>query len=241
VKRLLAALLLVAACSCGGQDEQQRLTVFAAASLSESFPALGALYEKAHPETDVVFSFAGSQSLVAQVLQGAPADVLVTADEATVQAAAGELAGAPVVLARNRLALITEPGNPLGLRALDDLARPDVQVVLAGPTVPVGRAARAALEKAGVSVEPVSEEPDVKAVVQRVRLGEADAGIAYATDLAAAKGEVDGVALPGVSNTCSGGVLRSSEQPGAAGAFLDLARSPEGQRLLESYGFLPPA
>ena len=236
---LLAGLLLVTGCS--SDPDQEQLTVFAAASLSESFPALGELYEKAHPGTDVVFSFAGSQSLVAQVLQGAPADVLVTADEATVQAASAELSAAAVALARNRLALVTEPGNPLGITGLADLEEPGVRVALAGPTVPVGRAARTALAEAGVEVQPVSEEPDVKAVVQRVRLGEADAGIAYATDLTAAEGDVGGAALPGISNTCAGGVLRSSAHPAAAAAFLELARSAEGQRVLESFGFLPPA
>ena len=101
-------------------------------------------------------------------------------------------------------------------------------------------AARAALDQAGVSVRPVSEEPDVRAVVQRVALGEADAGIAYVTDVAAADGSVEGTDLPEVSSTYPAGVLRGAAQPAAATAFLDLAASPEGQRVLASYGFLPP-
>ena len=238
---LSALVLLLAACSSpasGGQPAP--LTVFAAASLSDVFPAVGRAYEGAHPGTRVVFSFAGSQTLVAQVQQGAPADVLVTADTATAEQVAGELTAPPVVLARNRLAIVTEPGNPLHLTALADLARPDVRVVLPGPTVPIGKAARTALQRAGVTVQPRSEEPDVKAVVQRVRLGEADAGIAYATDLAAAGGAVGGVALPGISNSLAGGVVRSSAQLPAAQAFLDLVRSAQGQQVLTSYGFLPP-
>ena len=194
-RALLVLVLLLA--GCGSSDASSSgasppgadplaapLTVFAAASLTESFGELGRVYEQAHPGADVTFSFAGSQSLVAQVQQGAPADVVATADTATLDAVAGELAAPARVLARNRLAIVTERGNPLGLRTLADLARPGVTLVLAGPAVPAGKAARVALQAAGVQVAPVSEEPDVKAVVQRVALGEADAGIAYVTDVA---------------------------------------------------------
>ena len=240
VRRALLALLLLLLPACSEDEPGPTLTVFAAASLSDSFPALGRAYEAAHPGSRVVFSFAGSQTLVAQVQQGAPADVLVTADAATAEQVRDELAAPPRLLARNRLAIVTEPGNPLGIPTLRDLARPGVRVVLAGPTVPVGKAARAALAEASVTVRPVSEEPDVKAVVQRVRLGEADAGIAYATDLVAAKDQVGGTPLPGVSNVLPGAVLRSSGQAEAATRFLDLVLSPEGQRVLGTYGFLPP-
>ena len=250
--RLPALLVLALLTACGGEAAgtgqsatadplAQPLTVFAAASLTESFTALGQTYERAHPGARVTFSFAGSQSLVAQVQQGAPADVVATADTATAAALAPQLEGSPQVLARNGLAIITEPGDPLGIRTLADLARPGVQVVLAGPTVPAGKAARAALAAAGVQVQPVSEEPDVKPVVQRVRLGEADAGLAYVTDLRAADADVDGTPVAGPTNDYPAGVVRTAAHPEAARAFLALALSPEGQALLASYGFLPPA
>lgn len=242
-----AALLLSA---CGGtqavstsavQDPAAGpVTVFAAASLTEVFTELGRLYEQQHPGAEVRFSFAGSQALVAQVQQGAPADVLATADEKSAASVRAELADDPVVLARNRLAIVTEQGDPLGVRALTDLARPGLKVVLAGPTVPAGKAARAALSAAGVAVRPVSEEPDVKAVLQKVRLGEADAGVVYATDLVAAGDAVSGTPLAGVSNAYPAAVLADAPHPGPAAAFLALARSAEGLELFTRAGFLPP-
>ena len=241
---LVAVLLLLPSCG-GGPDRAADplagpLTVFAAASLTDAFGDLGRQYEAAHPGAQVTFSFAGSQSLVAQVQQGAPADVVATADTASAEAVSDRLDGPARVLARNRLAIVTETGDPLHLRTLADLARPSVTVVLAGPTVPAGRAARAALEQAGVTVQPVSEEADVRAVVQRVALGEADAGIVYATDLQAAQDDVDGRALDGVSNAYPAGVVRGSARRAEAQAFLDLALSPQGAAVLASYGFLPP-
>lgn len=247
---LVVGVLLLAACgSSPARTSSSRptadpaatgLTVFAAASLTEVLPQLGELYEQAHPGAEVAFSFAGSQTLVAQVQQGAPADLLVTADERSMGTVRAELAADPVVLARNRLALVTEKGDPLGLAGLADLARPGVQVVLAGPTVPVGAASRAALEAAGVTVRPVSQEPDVKAVLQKVRLGEADAGIVYATDLRAAEDDVSGTALPGVSNSYPAAVVDGAEHPQAAQAFLRLAASPQGRAVFARAGFLAP-
>lgn len=246
---LALALVLVAGCADAGPDVdgpgadpgRRPVTVFAAASLTEVLTEVGALYEREHPGAEVTFSFAGSQTLVAQVQQGAPADLLVTADEASLRAAAPELRPEPpVVLARNRLALVVEAGNPAGVRGLADLVRPGLKVVLAGPTVPVGKAARTALAAAGVRVRPVSEEPDVKAVLQKVRLGEADAGVVYATDVRAAGDDVTGLELPGVSNSYPGAVLRDAAQPEAAALLLDLAGSAEGQAVFARYGFLPP-
>src|SRR4051812_15941216 len=192
-----AAFFAVALAACGssggaGTAPTRTLTVFAASSLTSSLTAAGKTFETAHPGVHVRFSFAGSQALVAQLKQGAPADVLATADAASM--AASGLSGSRV-FARNRLAVITAPGNPKHISTLADLRRAGVRVVLAGPTVPVGKAAGKALAAAHVVVKPVSLEQDVKGVVTKVRLGEADAGIAYATDVQAAHGDVAGTEL----------------------------------------------
>ena len=211
------------------------ITVFAAASLKKAFTAEATAFEKAHPGAHVTFSFAGSQALVAQVQQGAPVDVLATADESTMKASG--LSGARV-FARNRLAIITAPGNPKHLSTLADLSRAGVTVVLAGPTVPVGKAAAKALKAAGVTVTPVSLEQDVTGVVTKVRLGEADAGIAYVTDVTSAKGTVAGTDLPAISNSYPIAVARAGR---TAQAFADFVLSPDGLAVLATFGFLPPA
>lgn len=227
---LLVATLLLAGCGNGGSDRE--LTVFAASSLSAALTAEAEVFAEQHPDVRVRFSFAGSQSLVAQLAQGAPADVLATADAASMEASG--VKGARV-FAQNGLAVVTAPGNPLHLTSLADLTR--VRVVLAGPTVPVGRAAAKALAAAGVRVQPVSQEQDVKGVVTKVRLGEADAGIAYGTDLQAAKGAVGGFRLPGVSNSLPVAAVTPGDD---AKAFVALLLSDRGQQVLRSYGFLPP-
>lgn len=237
---LLAAVVLLTGCSAGAAEGRSRMTVFAAASLTEALTALAQRYEE-RTGARVDLSFAGSQSLVAQVQQGAPADLVVTADEDSMAALADDVVdGAPVVLARNALAVVTEAGDPLGIGSLADLARPGLAVVLGGPDVPVGRAARAALATAGVPVRPVSEEPDVKAVLAKVRLGEADAGVVYATDLAAAGGDVGGFALPGAVNSYPAAVVRGARNAEAARDLIELATSGEGRQVLADLGFLPP-
>ena len=243
MKRIAFMLLAASVAACGasssggatGDGHLRTLTVFAASSLSSVFAAEGKAFEAARAGVRVTFSFAGSQALVAQVKQGAPADVLATADTSSM-AAAG-LTG-PRVFARNRLSIITAPQNPKHVTTLADLARPGLRVVLAGPTVPVGKAARTALAAAGVTAHPVSLEQDVKGVVTKVRLGEADAGIAYVTDVSAAKGTIDGTALPGVSNSYPVAVVK---QGADAQAVCDFLISPSGQSVLASFGFLPPS
>ncbi|MDX6199403.1 MAG: molybdate transport system substrate-binding protein [Actinomycetota bacterium] len=239
--RLLTAVVVTTAlsgcASTGGTPAgtaPRTLTVFAASSLTSAFTAAGKAFESSHPGVHVRFSFAGSQSLVAQLKQGAPADVLATADEATMRAAG--LTGARV-FARNRLAIITAPGNPKHVTALTDLASNHLRVVLAGPTVPVGKAANRALAAAHVAVKPVSLEQDVKGVVTKVRLGEADAGIAYVTDVKAANGAVAGIDLSGISNSYPVAVVRAGD---GGSEFADYLLSADGQSLLASYGFLPP-
>ncbi len=230
MKWLFAVLLLVAGCTAHASSRDRTVTVFAAASLTRAFTAEARAFESARPGTHVVLSFAGSQSLAAQVRQGAPADVLATADTATMDGLRDRLRGAPQVFAHNQLALVTATGNPLRITRLDDLSRPGLKVVLAGPTVPVGKAAAAALRTSRVTLHPVSLEDAVTGVVTKVRLGEADAGIAYATDLV---GEgVGGVPLPGTRTDLAIGTLDD-----AGRGFVAYVLSLAGQRLLQEHGF----
>ena len=227
MRRLLLVLLLTG-CSVHATSST-KVTVFAAASLTKAFTEEATTYEKTHPGTDVVLSFAGSQSLVAQVQQGAPADVLATADQATMAAVAGALQQPAAVFAHNQLAIVTAAGNPLHLATLQDLARKELKVVLAGPTVPVGKAAARALAAAGVHLTPVSLEDAVTGVVGKVRLGEADAGIAYVTDLGDG---VDGVPVPGTTTSLAIGPLTDDGT-----AFVAFVLSPDGQAVLRKHGF----
>lgn len=233
MRRLPLVLLLLLLSACGSGSSQTTVTVFAAASLTDVLPTVAAAYEKAHPHEHVAFSFAGSQSLVAQVQQGAPADVLATADAPTLAKVGARLRGGAHVFAHNRLAVICRTG--LSCRSLQDLTRPGLRVVIGGPTVPVGRATRKALTAAGVTVHPVSLEQDVRSVLQKVRSGEADAGVVYATDLAAAHGAVAGTPLPGGATTLPVGSLTPRGD-----AFAAYLLSAPAQRLLAAAGFSPP-
>lgn len=245
----LLVVLAVAAVGCGTSattesDEAaapRELNVFAAASLTEAFTQIGAGFTASEPDVQVVFNFAGSNDLVTQIRQGAPADVLATADTTTMDDA-GELVLDPRPFAANRLVIAVAPGNPLGISGLDDLAREDVKVVLAAPEVPAGKYAGEILDRAGVLVEPVSLEVTVKGVATKVALGEADAGIVYVTDVAAAKGDLQGVEIPDDENVIAVyplGTVAASGHADDAQAFVDYVLSADGRKVLSEHGFLP--
>lgn len=227
----------------GGTGLDGSLTVLAAASLTEAFDEMGRRFEADHPGTDVTFSYDASSALAQQVLAGAPADVLATADDATMrQAVGGDAVEPPASFARNRLAIVVRPGNPEGIRTLADLARPGLVVVLCAEQVPCGRFGNQVLERAGVRAQARSFEANVKGVVSKVVLGEADAGIAYVTDVRAAGRHAEAVAIPDAANVVAGypvAVVKAAPNRRAAVAFVDYVRSPAGQAVLESFGFLP--
>jgi molybdate transport system substrate-binding protein len=218
--------------------------VFAAASLTAAVQKVASAFEKAHPGVEVELNFAGSQTLVQQILQGAPGDVFASADEVNMQklVAGGEVAGAPQVFAHNALQILVAAGNPRHIAGLADLAKPDLTIALCGPTVPCGRYAGEAFSKAGLAVPAASQELDVKAVVTKVALGEADTGIVYVTDVRAAGIEVEGVDIPEAFNVDARypiAVLKGARNPAAAEAFVALVLSQEGQQVLAAFGFLP--
>lgn len=249
-RRRLTAVLLVTGlagtllgCGAGAQRDQTTLTVLAAASLTGAFGDLRGAYQRRHPDTALRFSFAGSQELAAQVRQGAPADVLATADEPTMDRLSRYVRD-PHPFATNRLAIAVQDGNPKRIARLADLSGGDVRVVLAGETVPAGRYARKALVRADVSVRPRSEPTDVRQVLTSVRLGEADAGIVYATDIAdAGSGEVDAVPIPdgqNVAATYPVAALDDSEHAAQASRFATWLRSAAARKTLDEHGFGSP-
>ncbi|MFZ0322850.1 MAG: molybdate ABC transporter substrate-binding protein [Actinomycetes bacterium] len=241
------AALLVAGCGGGDTSKDQgsgvTLTVLAASSLTEVFPTIADSFTAAHPDVTVRFSFAGSQELVAQVENGAPADVVALAGTSALEPVAKEVSQ-PVLFARNQLTIVVPPGNPAGVQSLADLADPNVAVVLAAPEVPAGLYAQQVLDGAGLTVKPVSQETDVKAVVSRVALGGADAGIVYVTDARAAGTSVSQVPIPdrlNVTATYPAATIDSSAQGALAEEFVQFLLTNPAQTKLRRAGFLPPA
>lgn len=235
---LLALVPAILGFSCVS-DPAPELTVLAAASLTEAFGDLAAEL----PDVDLRFSFAGSSALVTQIQEGAPADVFASADERTMQKLVDAgLVDTPVVFAGNELAIAVEPGNPLGITGLADLAREDLVVVLVEPAVPAGAYADQALAAAKVSVTSRSRELDVKAALTKVTTGEADAAIVYATDIGAAGDRADGVEIPDEHNVVVAhtiAVVKATRHRAAAEAFVREVARGAGLESLRRHGFLP--
>jgi molybdate transport system substrate-binding protein len=250
--RWRAGVLVVAALcgACGNSAPSNpsglsgTITVFAASSLTAAYTAIGKDFQNAHPGSMVKFSFGGSSTLVAQIQQGAIGDVFASADQPNMQKAvdAGLVAGSPSIFAHNRLEIVVDAGNPKHIAGLSDLARSGLVVVLCAPVVPCGRYAAQALQKAGVGVKPASQETDVKAVVSKVALGEADAGIVYVTDIKAADAAVQGIEIPVGQNVVADypvAILKDSQNTPLAKAFVAYLLG-AGQQSLARYGFTGP-
>jgi molybdate transport system substrate-binding protein len=245
---LLASAVLLAACGGSASPSNGSLSgsisVFAAASLTDSFKALGTAFQSAHPDTTVQLNFAGSPTLVTQIEQGAASDVFASADTTNMDKlkADGFTAGSPQVFAHNKLEIVVALANPKGITSLADLAKPGVIYITAAPTVPAGKYALQILASAGVKVTPKSLETDVKSVVSKIELGEADAGIVYVTDVKAAGSKVTGVPIPDSVNVIATypiGAVKGSKSSNLGGAFISYVLSADGQATLQSFGFLP--
>ena len=228
--------------ACGGPAADGTLAVFAAASLTDSFEELAAAFAAGHGGVTVTLNFAASSALREQILAGAPADVFASAsaDDMNRLVAAGALAGEPRVFARNRMVIAVPAGNPAGITGLEDFADPGRLIGLCAAEIPCGRYAREALASAGVTPEPDSLEPDVRALLTKVAAGELDAGIVYATDIT---GAVEAIAIPAahaVAALYPIAVLDASPRKGLAVAFVDFVLSPQGQAILAAHGFEAP-
>jgi molybdate transport system substrate-binding protein len=254
---IVVAGVLVAACGSDGSATDDAgedasgstsggdVIVFAAASLTDAFTELGDAFTAANPDVEVTFNFAGSSELVAQISDGAPADVLASADLATmaVLADAELVDGDPQVFATNVAEIMVERGNPEGIDDVEDLAADDLIVVQCAPEVPCGSYAEQVLANAGVSVTPASYEDNVRGVVTKVTLGEADAGIVYRTDVLAAGDDADGVSIPDDVNVVAEypiALVGSAADRSGAQSFVDFVLSADGRAVLAEFGFGPP-
>jgi molybdate transport system substrate-binding protein len=243
----VAALVLS---SCGGGSDAggsgtTTLDVLGAASLTGTFTTLAKDFEKDHSGVKVKASFDSSATLAEQVNQGAPADVLATADTDTMKTVsdAGNTAKDPVMFATNHLVMVVPKDNPAGITQFSDLDKSGVKYVVCVDTAPCGKLAKTVLAANDIKADPVSEEVDVKAVEAKVEQGEADAGLVYATDAAASGGKVKVVDIPqtkGNLNQYPIAALKDSKQSKLAQQFVDLVLSSKGQQVLSDAGFGKP-
>ncbi len=254
VGAIAALVLLAPLAACGGSDDSSgsndssgtsTLTVFAASSLTSAFTELGKDFEADHEGVKVTFSFAGSSDLVAQLQEGASADVFASADTNNMDAAVGDglVDGDPVNFASNTLEIATPPDNPAQVKSFQDLAKGGVQVVVCAPEVPCGAATQKMEDVTGVTIRPVSEEDSVTDVLTKVESGEADAGLVYVTDVQAAGDKVAGVTVPESSqvvNTYPIATLSDSKNTDLAKEFVALVTGAKGQSTLAAAGFAKP-
>lgn len=255
----LLFVLFLASCTTGevapSSSEPRTLVVFAAASLTDAFTEIGENFEMAHPDVSLLFNFAGSQALRTQIEEGAPADIFASANKTEMDAliAGGQVAeGKTQIFLINRLVVILPAENPAGLAKLEDLADPGIKLVLAAEEVPVGRYTRQALDqmnglmgadfKDAVLATVVSNEDNVRQVVAKVQLGEADAGIVYTSD-AVAVPELKTIEIPAELNVNAEypiATLAQSANADLADAFSTYVLSANGQAVLEKWGFASP-
>jgi len=255
----VASLVLAAACGSGDDNSSGSgsspaapasggasgtVTVFAAASLTESFTTLGRQFEAAHPGTTVKFNFGASSSLAENITQGAPADVFASASPKNMrQVVDADGASDSKTFARNVMQIAVPPDNPAGVREVTDLARSNVKVALCQPQVPCGAVAQQVFENVNITVKPVTQGADVKAVLTTVQLGEVDAGMVYRTDVRAAGTKVKGIEIPADQNASTSypiAALTEAPNPAGAAAFVDYVLSPDGEKVLEQAGFAAP-
>lgn len=247
---LAAAALVLSLTACGSPGtsaggsspgEARTVTVLAAASLTDVFTLIAADYEAANPGVDVEPSFAASSTIVQQVNEGAPADVVALAGQSSLEPLADEhRVGEPVVFTTNALELAVPADNPAGITSIHDLTQDGLRLVVCQPEVPCGIAAQTLFEQLGIDPRVASFEPDVRAALSKVRLGEADVAVVYRTDVAAAGDGVLGVQIPSADNVVSSYPILAVSDSALGGAFVDHVLSASGQQRLADAGFVAP-
>jgi len=243
MRGLLVVLMMLPLAACGGNDDDRTLTVLAASSLTDTFEALADTFERDHPGVTVVFAFDSSATLAQQASEGAPADVLATADQETMQGAvdAGVIAADPRKFARNQMVLVAPSDNPAGITSFADIGSADFVVCV--DTAPCGKVAATLLADNRITAAPASREVDVRSVLAKVTEGEADAGMVYQTDLVAAGDDVVGFDIPGAEGARTDyfvAPLQQAHETALAGEWIDLLTSSRGQQVLTDAGFLSP-
>ena len=249
--RLAAATLALALtgslAACGGDDSggsgpDTTITVLAAASLTGTFTELAEEFEQGHPGVKVELAFDSSATLAQQAVDGAPADVLATADTATMDSASSAIADGPTDFATNTMVLVVPADNPAGIGQFSDIANQGVSFVTCVDTAPCGKVAAALLTDNAITTPPVSLEVDVKSVLTKVSTDEADAGFVYATDAVAAGDQVTSFPIPHAKDeitTYPIATLDQSKNPDVAKEFMDLVLGSQGQKVLADAGFAP--
>jgi molybdate transport system substrate-binding protein len=252
---IAAALAAVAVAGCSSSSSSPSgtgsskpatgtITVFAASSLTESFTQLGKQFESTHPGDTVKFSFGPSSGLATQITSGAPADVFASAAPGNMQdvVSAGD-ASNPQDFAKNTMDVAVPPDNPAKVDSVTDLAKKSVKVALCQPQVPCGVVAAEVFKNTGITVKPVTLQPDVKSVLTQVETGNVDAGMVYVTDVMAAGSKVKGVTIPANDNASTLypiAAVTSSKEKSIADAFVAYVLSPAGQSVLTAAGFESP-
>ena len=258
----LALGLLLLAAGCGGSGDDARggapgaspgtgedvagtVRVFAAASLTDAYSDVAEAFEAEHPGVSVELNLAGSSSLVDQVVEGSPADVVATADERTMGRLASEglLGDAPRIVAENTLELVVPSGNPGEVAALADLGDDGLLVGVCSPDVPCGALAERVLHRAGVDPAPDTEEPNVRALLTKLVSGDLDVGLVYRSDALAAGDAVERIDVPdldAVTTPYPVAPVADSDNPAAAAALVDFVAGPQGRRILADNGFMVP-
>ena len=233
-----------AAAGSSSAGQTGTITVFAAASLKETFTELGKQFEAAHPGDTVKFSFGASSALATQINSGAPADVFASASPKNMnQVVTAGNASNPQDFAKNVMEVAVPPSNPAKVTSVNDLAKSSVKTALCQPQVPCGVVAAEVFKNAKITVKPVTLQPDVKSVLTQVELGNVDAGMVYVTDVMAAGAKVKGVTIPASENASTLypiAALTHSKEPSIAQAFVAYVLSPTGEQVLKAAGFEQP-
>jgi molybdate transport system substrate-binding protein len=238
-----ALLTLLPLTACGGGNDNTTITVLAASSLTGTFAELGREFEVQHPGVTVKLAFDSSATLAQQATQGAPADVLATADTTTMDSAKSAQASTPKDFATNVMVLATPADNPGHVHAFSDLDNSSVKFVMCVPTAPCGAVGQALLDQDHITGKPVSQEVDVKSVLAKLTEGEADAGLVYTTDAVAAGDQVKALPIPGSAKritTYPIVTLQQSKHADLAQQFVDLVTGSTGQQVLDKAGFGKP-